>query len=559
MPERRGSVTTENLPTEPEAQYPRRTPGATLEQSQNGGPTGEHTNVVPLNGNRSANGTGRSTKPSVVPPGRKSVFEDGGRPDTSALAQQRVEQGRPSMVASKAPTSIAMPSLPETAPSFVPSTADSATDGPSTGDLNALRSAQAKASRQQRQGKVFGRSMLAVILIAGMVAGALKFGRPLLFPTEWDEELIPIVSEIETEQGVEFAEPVAFVRTDQAELAQRALESTSGTDWVDQVPQWRALGLATGEPTIESVGSAIVGSASVWYDSSTNTIYALGGERPAGADVEEADGTDEETEATTPADGTTDPAAEAEAAELKVLLQTIFERQIRGGQFHEASAASEGFAGPSSPASLAERSVDGFLFGNRTAPPVPQSGLPAPIAHELLALDGLGQPIVEGSDIDPDTLTPGTEYPATITEALDVTTNENSSALLRSGDVPLVGPVAIGADEWSLVWGMRLPTETVDRLIGVVTADSYRATERQGVVCVSGAFKTSTPSTADEVEAAMQLWAAAAPAGSGATVARVSPSSVQLDACDPGPDANIVSNPSAPADLVARQVARVSR
>ena len=51
---------------------------------------------------------------------------------------------------------------------------------------------------------MFSRTMLALLLIGGLVAAALVFGRQYLFPTEWDQSLTPIVDDIQKEHGVEF-------------------------------------------------------------------------------------------------------------------------------------------------------------------------------------------------------------------------------------------------------------------------------------------------------------------------------------------------------------------
>ena len=51
--------------------------------------------------------------------------------------------------------------------------------GPATPDINALRSAQLRASRQQRQGKLFSRTLLVLFLIGGLIAAAMML-RPRL-------------------------------------------------------------------------------------------------------------------------------------------------------------------------------------------------------------------------------------------------------------------------------------------------------------------------------------------------------------------------------------------
>ena len=113
------------------------------------------------------------------------------------------------------------------------------------------------ASRQQRRGKMFSRTMLALFLIGGLMAAALVFGRAYLFPTEWDQSLTPIVDDIQNERGVEFDHTVGLVKQPSADYALTIGRLVVDDGWLGQVPVWRALGLTTGEPTVDGIAPAL--------------------------------------------------------------------------------------------------------------------------------------------------------------------------------------------------------------------------------------------------------------------------------------------------------------
>ena len=165
--------------------------------------------------------------------------------------------------------------------------------------------------------------------------------------------------------------------------------------------------------------------------------------------------------------------------------------------------------------------------------PAPET-LPVPIAYEVAAIDILGEPILVAAGVERSALVPGAPYPASIIEALDDRPIDTASGLLQPGEVSLADPVALGIDDWSLVWGARLPQSTVDGLVGQVVADSYRPIERTGIVCFVGVFQTSDEAAGAAVLTALQSWAANAPVSTQAVATSLGATRVELQACDPG-------------------------
>jgi hypothetical protein len=430
-----------------------------------------------------------------------------------------------------------VPTLPPVVPAAPPPVATPIESAPSTPDIHALRSAQLRASRQERQGRLFGRTLLAFLLIGGLIAVSLVFGRAYLFPTEWDASLTPIVDAIQEERGAEFDHTVALVVQPRDEYAATVLELTIGDQWIERVPEWRAAGLAAGDPTAAAVATVLATATPVVYDPASDTIFQTADADPASVEPG-----------------------------LRLALERVFDLQSGVVESDGVVATGAiGFTGVSPHEEIIRRAVDRFLADAQgvAAPPEsdtavdPTIGLPLPIAYELAAVDRLGEAILLGSGVDPTNLVVG-RYPDAIYGALNDDPVNTAAGLLLPGDRSLADPVALGTDDWSLVWATRLPSSTVERLVDAVTADSYRPIDRGGTRCFVSVFQTADETAAAFVLTALGQWSAAAPAGSGAAATVLSTTRIQLEACDPGADAALSPDPGSVDVLIARQLARLT-
>lgn len=423
------------------------------------------------------------------------------------------------------PTIGAAPYLPPPTPASVavptPATVQESSAA-SLADVKAFKAAQMRAARQ-RKGRMFGRTLLALITLGALVGAALYFGRSYLFPAEWDPELVPIVDELEAARGAELDRTVPLIAQPAAEYAATLVDAL-GEGWQERLPQWRALGLAGPDVTVEDVGAALAARWPAYYDADRDTIY-----RSIDVDVS------------------------ALTAELRLALRSAFAEQADEGVVVETPAL--GFTGVSSLQRLAARAVDSHLAG-RAGLAVAGAELPVPIAYEVAAVDMLGSSILESVGADPATVGFGT-YPGGIYGALSDQPALASTAPLQPGETALADPVALGVDDWSLVWATQLREPTVEQLAGLVVADAYRPVLRGELTCAIGTFQTETESGADTVLGALQNWTVLAPAEAQASASKVGPTQVQLVTCDPGaaavaPDLAIVDA------LVARQAARLA-
>jgi hypothetical protein len=239
-----------------------------------------------------------------------------------------------------------LPTLPAVAPAAIPAVVPPIDSAPSGPDLHALRSAQLRSSRQQQQGKLFGRTLLAFMVIGGLIAAATVFGRAYLFPTEWDVGLTSTVDLIQEETGVEFDHPVPLVTQSPQEYQQTILRLTIGSDWLDRVPEWRALGLTMGEPSIASVGAELAVMQPAVFDPETDTVYQAASNEPLDA-------------------------------ALRSALQEAFIDQVGvGSQVSFAASPTTSFAGVSSTDSIVTGAIDSYLAG--LLPTADASDIPLP-------------------------------------------------------------------------------------------------------------------------------------------------------------------------------------
>ena len=435
----------------------------------------------------------------------------------------------------------ALPTLPAPEPLALPQVVAPIDSAPSTPDISALRSAQLRANRQQNQGKVFGRSLLSFIVIGILIAAALIYGRAYLFPTEWDAALTPIVDDIQETTGIEFDHTIPLVVQTPGEYATNLLESTLGSGWVANVAQWRALGLADGEITAPEVAVQLADRTAAYYDPAADSIFQAEG-RP--------------NEEIRPA--------------LESAMLEAFQRQLQVPVEGVDETGSFGLTGVSGSRTLTRRAVDTYLvrrsadamFGPTieaaTEDGATEVDLPIPIAYELAAVDRLGESILTAAGTDPATLQTGAAYPDAIYGAFGDSPNKAGSAPLREDEQPLADAVALGVDDWSLVWGSRLPAASVDRSASIVTSDSYQPVSRNGTTCFVAVFQTSTDANGAALFASMRLWAQRAPAASQALATQLAPEQVQLEACDPGVGVSIMPDPAVVDGVIAQQIDRLA-
>lgn len=473
-----------------------------------------------------------SERPAARVQPSKSVFDSGNpSPTLPATAGAAASAPRSPFVPSSSPVPAPgdplVPSLPASAPAAPPSVIAPIESAPSTPQINALRSAQLRANRNDRRGKLFGRSMLALVVLGGLVAAALLFGRSYLFPTEWDPELTPLVDDIQSARNAEFDHTVSLVERPASEYAPLVTAHVLGTEWNTRLPEWRALGIAAGDGSVADVQVRIAALYPAFFDPESDSIVVAA-----------------------------DRSVEAREPALRLALETLLATQL--GDEDEAEMVSAlGLTGLESMDATARRAYDAAAAGLVSAAPdavVDLAGVPLPVAYQLRAVDSIGAALVEGAS-EP---RPGDPLPPAANRLADEPV-QAVGGLRQPGDQQVLEPVALGADDWALVWASRLPPSVVGQMVDSLAADSYSVVSRSGVTCSIAVFQTDTAEAGTSLLANLTSWATRAAPGTGAIATQLGPDRVQVEACDPGASAAISPSISATDLVISRQLDRLAR
>lgn len=458
------------------------------------------------------------------PPPPRSVFDDAAPaphlPSSPSWAPTQRQQQAP-LPPGAVP---GLPTLPASVPSAPPPMVAPIASAPATPDINALRSAQMRAKQNQRRGKFLGRSILAILVLGALIAGALVFGRTYLFPTEWDARLTPIVDDIQLANGIEFDEAVALIEQPVADYGTRVTEWVLGPGWDERLPEWRALGIAGGEGARSEVESRFAAMYPAFYDPAADAIFL--------SDSATGDAID--------------PA-------LRLAVESAFATHLGDGPPERTAL---GLTGVDSLDDIARRAVDAQLVGLSGAAPLATedlAGLPLPVVYELRAIEAFGASLLAGSE----GAAVGDPLPDSIALLADAP-NQALGGVRRPSDQQLADPVALGSDDWAVIWGARLPPASASALARVLTADSYTPVSRGGLTCFVAVFQTSNELSATSLASSLSSWAALAPANSQASVTSVGANRVQLEACDPGAELSVLPAPDSVDAMIANQLARLA-
>jgi hypothetical protein len=419
-----------------------------------------------------------------------------------------------------------LPTLPAAVPA-APRVVEPIATSTATSDLNAVRSAQLRAKRDDRRGKVFGHTFLALVVLATVIGGALVFGRSFLFPTQWDAGLTATVESIQERRGAEFPETVPLRVAPDSEYAALALEAWFGTEWSARLPEWRALGIATGAAESPAVVAAVVEWRPAFYDPLTDEIVR--------------------------AESATD---EAVAPALELALEEAFERQA-GATPPAVDAPAVGVLSVGSDRSRNARAIDReLLVGAAPDFTVQGVGAPLPLLLEMAVTDSLGDELAATAD---GSLVFGDPYPDEVLDATAVDAPRLLASPVPPGAQSTGDPVAWGPDNWAVVLGNRLPASDVDRLVSLVVADSYRPIERSATPCFVAQFQVAGEAAATELLAGLTRWTVGAPPEAVATAAPLTPDTIELIACDPGEGVELPLDRAVVDSALGRLAAAIAR
>lgn len=385
------------------------------------------------------------------------------------------------------------------------------------------------APTQRRRKKRGGLKLVVVfVVLAGLVAAGVVYGRQYLLPSEWDSTAQPYAVAVEDGLGAEFVEPIAVIAEPSEDFTSRLAAELTG-DWSAQQPMWRALGLLSGPATPEAVAIVLEGWQDAVYSSEDGQVYHDGGAKPATLDAQIV-------EAMTAAslDQRFGWSAEQANRTLDDVAQTSAQvlRESRRAQ-RSSIMASE--LDPIDPA------VTMFLppvLGYRVLAPAVFAEFedPSPTGGEPLADIGTGGPGPMPTDevvLAPD-------------------------AMMIGDDVVANAPRAMDRSFWYLVFaGFLDPTvarQASDAVVenAVVIADG---TARQ---CVYATFAGGDVAQTSTLRAALDSWSLSVPAEFTSSVSVLADGTLQLVSCDPGMGFEVPSRIGTARELVGWRIAELA-
>ena len=298
-----------------------------------------------------------------------------------------------------------------------------------------------------------------------------------------------------------------------------------GAEWNTRLPEWRALGLAAGDGATADVQTRFAALYPAFHDAESDAIV-VSAER----------------------------SADARQPALRLALESALATQLAGDDAEPTVPL--GLTGLESVDSTARRAFDAAAAGLVASAPealADLAGVPVPVAYQLRAIDSIGAALVDGvvSPRPTDALPPAAAR-------LDDGATPAPGGLSQPGDQQVLEPVALGSDDWALIWGARLSPTIVSEMVAAMRDDSYSVVSRAGVTCFIAVFQADSEAAGASLLANLASWTASAPVDAQAAAVQLGPDRVQLEACDPGADAAAAPSVGAVDLVIGRQLDRLT-
>lgn len=433
------------------------------------------------------------TQPSPAPVDATPIGAHTAAPPTAAPSAAPAASPTP-VVAQPPPAAAA--ALPRTPPA-VPVVAAPAPDGPS------LVRTGAKKDRSTGLARIG----FFLLFVAAVVSAGVIFGRPYLFPPEWQENALPYAEAIEAARGVEFAEPVVLTAQDNPTHRDLVTDQLIG-DAQAEMPIWRALGLAGPDATDDAALRDLTsGQAPVLYSTSDGQVYYDQSFTQAHRDQLI-------TQAMATAALDQEVAFSTDAAERPLDANALTDAHVRQQSMAIAVRAT------TAPVTLPEPDVAALAF----LPPVLDYRLTAPVvlSDVLAPVNDLGPNPLDGiGDAGP-------------------TSGRDTSLVLLSAPSTLASDVAQGDAAamdrgfWYLVFASHLDAVTAYDLSNSIEQAGLQVVQSvDGRTCAVANFATVNGAEDERLAAALTTWSQTVAPELGASVV-AQPSAVQLRTCDPG-------------------------
>ncbi|MGB0112445.1 MAG: hypothetical protein WBP59_04445 [Ilumatobacteraceae bacterium] len=370
--------------------------------------------------------------------------------------------------------------------------------------------------------------VMVLVVLGGLVAAGIVFGRPYLFPDDWDGAAAPFVEEVETGLGLEFVEPLTIVAEPTAEFNLRAAQQLHG-ELVETQPQWRALGLAVGDPSPEQTAALLTGTRSALYSTDDGQIYHdLGVAGP----VLDAQLTREMAVASLDQNFGWSVGQQSRTLDNAALTAAEVLRQATAVQLRSSNADA------------------------LEAPTASLSQLPAVLAYRALAPQMFAQfapPAAEGADNALHAI--GTNGPGPLDA--DIPALAPGPALLAS-DTAATTPRAVDRSTWFLTFASMLDSRSAYNASEAIVESALTMADRGTTKCVYATFSGGGVEQTAALRGGLETWAATAPVEFASAFSVLEDGTLQLVTCDPGAAFQAPLRPSAARELIAWRMAELA-
>ena len=338
---------------------------------------------------------------------------------------------------------------------------------------------RAKKQRQQSSGASGIALFFTLLVLVGLIVGAIIFGQPYLFPEE-----PPTATESDVVAQLE------VVRQSDAVFAESMADELLG-DWESMLPIWRSLALANGAIDTNVVQQLLEGWTDAFYSPALGVVVAKDSVEPA-----KLDGAIAEAMAIGALDQTVNWSGDLTAGALDA-------NALRRAEMIAASRVSSSQTTFGS-ADTASRQIGPAAF----LPPVLAYQVGAPIAFAEFAPVDIAS---EGSLLTP----------ATMPELLE-------------GDTLVTTQQLMDRTFWYLVFASYNDPSSAYAASNALVQSSVAIADRNGTHCTYATFTGTDVAGTERVGAVLANWAAMVPASMQASFRSLPDGTMQLTTCDPG-------------------------
>ncbi len=358
--------------------------------------------------------------------------------------------------------------------------------------------------RHRRKSRRGLKLVLTLVVLGGLVAAGIVFGRPYLSPSDWDATTEPYAEAVEAVRGVEYAEAITVSAEPTPDYTVR-LVGELAPDWTGDEAMWRALGLLNGAATQSNVAELLVGWQDAHYSTTDGQVY-----QDAGVTGPQAEAATTEAMSAASLDQqygwSRDQPRRTTDDQVLTLAEVL--RQAR------TIVAASPFAVA---ADRVEPGVLAFvppLLGYRALAPASfaEFGTASPDPQNALSSIGMA---------GPGPLTSEALVPA-------------PGPTMVGSDAQVSSPRAVDRSFWYLVFAGYLDSRTAYQASEAVVESAISMADRAGTACVYATFAGGGVEGTATLRSALEAWSAAAPVEFGASVSVLPDGTLQMVSCDPG-------------------------